>query len=342
MRQGSPRRGCGRRGCPRSRQRRAEVVDRDLIEVVDDAVQHRLPLVEADALRRHLEAPPVGLEHRLDRGPALHGHARRPGVGALQVDAERDLAQGDEGRAIGVRDAYRAVPAARPAVRAAAAVADGRDLGGAELGQEGSARRARALGQVGGPGEGDAVEPLLALHPVIVARRSPHAVTVAACGSGRGFVMGGLLVLTGGGLQLAAFLQRWARARGTDLIESHEFDYLVPQQPWTPVGIAVEPRGTGLLATALALLVGALSLGGVARLIAAALVGLLGAHALLSGLQGAPSWLETAAVGMASFLAAIALLVLAALQVRAAPLLTLGSAFSCSARPSQGSCSALS
>lgn len=161
MRQDSRRLGCGGRRCPRCSERGDEAVDRELLELVDGAVEHGVIVVEADALGRDREAPPVGLEHGLDLGPALRGRAGRLRVRSLEVHAERMRPQRHQGHAVGVRDARMTGGCARPAVRAAAARADGGDVVGAELAQQGAARRARAGGEVGGPGDADAVPPLI-------------------------------------------------------------------------------------------------------------------------------------------------------------------------------------
>ncbi|MFT2706632.1 hypothetical protein [Clavibacter zhangzhiyongii] len=123
-------------------------------------------------------------------------------------------------------------------------------------------------------------------------------------GSGR--ATGGRLVASGllaasALLQLDASLQRWVTARDAlppsrrDSIESHEHDHDAPTAGWIPLGDAAERHGAGMILLALAVVALAVAVGARGRssavlvLAVAGSFAVLGLHALLSGIAGAPS-----------------------------------------------------
>lgn len=135
-------------------------------------------------------------------------------------------------------------------------------------------------------------------------------VTVAAS------LVAGVLFLGSAGLQLAASIQRWvvfsaSRTANDISVEDHRFDYFFPWDPWEPIGTAAELYGTGTVIMAVGLLVMPLGVstrvrpatdreGVVLRavsetVLAAVVAGALaihGAHAVSSGIHGAPSGLQ--------------------------------------------------
>lgn len=134
-------------------------------------------------------------------------------------------------------------------------------------------------------------------------------------------------------LQLMASLQRWVVFRGSrtgDEIsaEDHLFDYSFPFAPWEPIGTAAELFGVGTLLLALGVLVMPLGVGTLARVapyrravaiviqivlavLVAGSLGIYGAHALISGVNGAPSPLQgSGATGWIGLVGLIALALL--------------------------------
>ncbi|MDQ0743576.1 hypothetical protein QFZ62_000884 [Clavibacter sp. B3I6] len=110
-----------------------------------------------------------------------------------------------------------------------------------------------------------------------------------------------LLLAASAALQVDASLQRWVTARSAlpvsrrDAIESHEFDHGTPTAGWVPIGDAAERHGVGMILLALAVVALAVAVGAggwTGALVTLAVAGpfaLAGAHALRSGLAGAPS-----------------------------------------------------
>ncbi|MFU8946548.1 hypothetical protein ACLRGF_07410 [Mycetocola zhadangensis] len=133
-------------------------------------------------------------------------------------------------------------------------------------------------------------------------------------------------------LQLLAAIQRWVifqPANGIS-VEDHLFDYSVPYEPWVPIGTAAQLYGVGMLLVALGVLLlpvsatllrrptekratAAVRMSGEFALavIGACSLGVEGAHALVSGINGTPSFLQHwGALGWLSLLSLIALAVL--------------------------------
>ncbi|WP_113718938.1 hypothetical protein [Arthrobacter dokdonensis] len=124
------------------------------------------------------------------------------------------------------------------------------------------------------------------------------------------------LFLVSAVLQLVASLQRWVAFSGSrapeDLsVEDHVFDYYFPWEDWEPIGTTAQFFGTGILVQSLgivAMAVGVLVRPGAAALrvtalaltiiesvlvlLVAATFGVVGAHALVSGVTGAASPLQ--------------------------------------------------
>lgn len=112
------------------------------------------------------------------------------------------------------------------------------------------------------------------------------------------------LVLASAVLQYLASMQRWVEAASTwtptdRLVEDSLFDYFHPADPWENVGTAAQTFGAGYLLLALGVLaIGRASpdrstLALVACRIVAASFALVGLHALISGLLGAPTVLQS-------------------------------------------------
>lgn len=120
----------------------------------------------------------------------------------------------------------------------------------------------------------------------VPARRS------AAVGAGAFIGAGALLIL--------ASVVRWGAACGSGLdtpaclaAQDHLLDYLLPSEPWTPVGMTAVPAGLAYLlaAAGLALVFAAARSSGWARVLQAVLVGSvfgIGMVTLLSGAAGHP------------------------------------------------------
>ncbi|SMH49461.1 hypothetical protein SAMN06295885_3324 [Rathayibacter oskolensis] len=130
------------------------------------------------------------------------------------------------------------------------------------------------------------------------------------------------LVLASAALQLLASLERWVVAadawtRTDRTIEDSLFDYFFPADPWENVGVSAQLYGVGGLLLALGVVATGRAfpprVGGAPVLVAvvAGSFGLLGLHALVSGLLGAPSPLQNVGfqlvVGLLSALALVAL-----------------------------------
>jgi hypothetical protein len=137
-------------------------------------------------------------------------------------------------------------------------------------------------------------------------RRTSIACLLAAAG----------LFLVSAALQLAASLQRWvvfsgSRAPNEISVEDHRFDYYFAWDPWEHIGTTGQFFGTGILVQVLGLLamaVGVLTqpvaaarrvtaaalaaVESVLALLVAATFGVIGTHALVSGLNGTPSPLQ--------------------------------------------------
>ncbi|TDX78935.1 hypothetical protein EDF35_2158 [Rathayibacter sp. PhB151] len=121
-------------------------------------------------------------------------------------------------------------------------------------------------------------------------------------GSPRGVLLAAALLLGAALLQLQASLQRWVTAsegwtRTDRSVEDHLFDYMIPADPWEPLGTAAQVHGVGLLLVAIALPVSARAIGGggllrLSALLVAGVLGLSGLHGVLSGLIGAPTPLQ--------------------------------------------------
>ncbi|AZS36304.1 hypothetical protein CVS47_00905 [Microbacterium lemovicicum] len=135
-----------------------------------------------------------------------------------------------------------------------------------------------------------------------------------------------LLLLGSAALQQIAAVQRWAQADPVQegrSIEDHLFDYMFPEQPWVPIGVAAELAGVAdlLLACGVGL---AVFVGGrrftVASVAAAPVIlwfAYAGAHALLSGILGVPSALVSpVAALLLGTVAAVGLVAIAATVVR--------------------------
>lgn len=130
-------------------------------------------------------------------------------------------------------------------------------------------------------------------------------------------------------LQVQASWQRWVTARGSwtqgdRSIEDHLYDYMIPADPWVSIGSAAQVYGIGMLLLAAGILAMTRTLipraSGVFRFtsaVVAAVFGLNGAHALVSGLIGAPTPLQSLFPQMA--LALIPVIGLAVLAARAFP-----------------------
>jgi hypothetical protein len=151
-------------------------------------------------------------------------------------------------------------------------------------------------------------------HPVVT--RAGMAPTLLAA----------VLLLGSAVLQQLAALERWVVAapmRHGDSIQSHLFDYSFPADPWEDVGAAAVLFGCGYLLLALGV-VAALGSGRrrdrIAAVVVASCFGYMGMHALLSGLLGAPTILQSALLAVApGLLAPVGLVVLAVSTARRAP-----------------------
>jgi hypothetical protein len=118
------------------------------------------------------------------------------------------------------------------------------------------------------------------------------------------FVIAGALYLGAAGLQLVAAIERWAvlRATGTRSgisIEDHLFDYSYPAAPWESLGSTAQFFGAGVLILASGLLAMARAVpnsnGAFQRVLVimvAVAFSATGAHALISGVVGAPTVLQ--------------------------------------------------
>ncbi|KQQ21817.1 hypothetical protein ASF48_00755 [Rathayibacter sp. Leaf299] len=145
--------------------------------------------------------------------------------------------------------------------------------------------------------------------------------------------------LASAALQLQAAVQRWlivgeAGTPADRTIQDHLYDYSMPADPWVNVGAAAQVFGvaTLLLAAGILALMRALApVSAVFRASAvavAAVFALNGAHALVSGLLGAPTPIGAPLLQMA--LSLIPVLGLGALAVRAlGRSVALGVAFAC-------------
>ncbi|WP_043671899.1 hypothetical protein [Clavibacter michiganensis] len=143
-------------------------------------------------------------------------------------------------------------------------------------------------------------------------------------------LLAALLLAASAGLQHAASLERWVQAPpmlGEHSIQSHLFDFSFPADPWEPVGDAAQLLGVGYLLLA-AGLVAAVAGPGIRRprgtlALAAAVAAsfaYLGAHALVSGILGAPTALQsTTAAAVPGLVAPAGLVVLGVLHARPSP-----------------------
>jgi len=156
----------------------------------------------------------------------------------------------------------------------------------------------------------------------------------AAGPSGRrarsGFLVAAALLFAAAALQLIASLERWvgtpaAWAGAAGSVEDHLYDYSIPADPWVSLGSAAQLHGVGMLLVALGVVAsdwatnaGADRLSRSSALTVAAVFVLGGAHALLSGILGAPTPLQDPQLqlGLDAF-AVAALVVLALRTVRA-------------------------
>ncbi|GAA1877718.1 hypothetical protein GCM10009715_25550 [Paeniglutamicibacter psychrophenolicus] len=131
-----------------------------------------------------------------------------------------------------------------------------------------------------------------------------------------GFLAAAVLFLASAVLQHLGSIQRWVVLRGqrpgNELsVEDHLLDYSFPADPWEPIGTAAQLFGAGTLLQALGVLamaVGVLAVPRVApnrigivtepvlALLVAAAFAVLGAHALISGINAAPSDLQHSSV----------------------------------------------
>jgi hypothetical protein len=139
------------------------------------------------------------------------------------------------------------------------------------------------------------------------------------------------LLLASAGLQLVASLQRWATfrdswTRNDRLVEDHLFDYSYPEDPWEHLGTTAQFFGAGYLLLALSLLAILQALpsrpGATARVLTIVGVtsfGLVGAHALISGILGVPTPLQNALplLWLLCLVGLAGLLVVAATQLHA-------------------------
>ncbi|THG29892.1 hypothetical protein [Naasia lichenicola] len=132
-------------------------------------------------------------------------------------------------------------------------------------------------------------------------------------------------------LQILASLERWGPAangwtRSDFLIEDHRFDYFFPAYPWEPIGSAAQLLGVGLLLLAAGIASFAIAvrpsgkstsfvMPALLSVIAAAPFGLLGLHALVSGITGRPAFAD-AAWYVFSLLSIVGLIALAVLSAR--------------------------
>lgn len=131
-----------------------------------------------------------------------------------------------------------------------------------------------------------------------------------------GFLAAAALFLASAALQHLASIQRWVLLRGqrpgNELsVEDHLLDYGFPADPWEPIGTAAQLLGAGTLLQSvgvLAMAAGVLAVPRVApnkfgifaepvlALLVAAAFAVLGAHALVSGINAAPSDLQHSSV----------------------------------------------
>jgi hypothetical protein len=119
-----------------------------------------------------------------------------------------------------------------------------------------------------------------------------------------GFLLAGALYLGAAGLQLVAAIERWvvlgaASTRGGIPVEDHLFDYSYPAAPWEGLGSTAQFFGAGVLLLALGFLAMARAVPPsnsafqrvLVIMVAVPLAG-SGAHALISGVMGAPTILQ--------------------------------------------------
>ncbi|KQQ06158.1 MULTISPECIES: hypothetical protein [unclassified Rathayibacter] len=134
-----------------------------------------------------------------------------------------------------------------------------------------------------------------------------------------------VLVLASAVLQALAAVERWVVAadgwtREDRTIEDHLFDYAFPADPWENVGAAAQLHGIGTILLALGVLAAGRALtppgrvGGLLVILIAASFGLLGLHALVSGVIDAPSPLQNVGIQLVlGLVSAVALVALALL-----------------------------
>lgn len=127
-----------------------------------------------------------------------------------------------------------------------------------------------------------------------------------------GFLAAAVLFMASAVLQHLASIQRWVVLRGQRpgnelTVEDHELDYSFPADPWETIGTAAQLFGAATLLQAVGVLAMALGVLAVPRvapnrigivaepalaLLVAAAFAVMGAHALISGINGAPSDLQ--------------------------------------------------
>ncbi|PJJ62428.1 hypothetical protein [Compostimonas suwonensis] len=139
------------------------------------------------------------------------------------------------------------------------------------------------------------------------------------------------LLLGSAALQLVASLERWVVLGGSwtrdDIsVEDHLFDYSYPADPWENLATTAQFFGAGvlLLAPGILAMARAARRGGILERVLAVAVaasfGLTGAHALVSGLTGAPSPAQSLPVqGILSLIGFVGLIILAVYWLRTSP-----------------------
>lgn len=141
----------------------------------------------------------------------------------------------------------------------------------------------------------------------------------------------GLLLVASGALMYAASWQRWSGACAwgresgrCDQLQDHRFDFVLPREPWEPVGVAAQLAGSSMLLLALVLPLLPLALTGrrphlvMSAASAAVAVGVadLGLATLRSGLAGQVVDLLSGPLAAASFVLLPVLLMVLAVTSR--------------------------
>ncbi|MWV48262.1 hypothetical protein GRS96_03100 [Rathayibacter sp. VKM Ac-2803] len=147
------------------------------------------------------------------------------------------------------------------------------------------------------------------------------------------------LLLASAVLQLLASIERWVvaadgSAREDSTIEDHRFDYSFPADPWENVGSAAQLHGIGTILLALGVLAAHRAftprgrVAGLLALLVAVSFGLLGLHALVSGVLGAPTPLQNVGLQLVlSTIPAVALVALALLWATESPFAAVAAVF---------------